>query len=134
MAQVNVYEPWDVAVKDTAARWAERLVPTSRPLRVAFGAGALSVATALSILCVWIGAHLDAVFFVGSIVRNRVRDAVLQDLGLLFGALFGPQSVSAVQHGGPAMLFALLATMVALVALVTIAVRTVVSSSRRGRA
>ena len=37
VAQVNVYEPWDVAVRDAAAGWVQRFVPQSRPLRTLAG-------------------------------------------------------------------------------------------------
>jgi hypothetical protein len=134
MAQVHIYEPWDVAARDTVGRWIGALVPQSRPLRVVAGALGLSVATAFSIACLWLGAHLDAVFFFGSIVRARLRDAVVEQIGAAVSTVFGQRAVDTLGAEGPLMLFGTLAALLVLVILAALVVRTAVSTSRRGRA
>jgi len=132
MAQVNVYEPWDVAARDTVARWVERLVPSSRPVRIAAGALGLSVATVLSLACVWLVSHLDAVFFVSSLVRTRARDVLLEGFGVVLSTVFGPQSIAALERGSAALILGLLVSLAAAVVVVAVGVRSiVVSSSRR---
>ncbi len=133
MAKVNVYEPWDVAAHDAVDSLVTRLVPASPRLRVLAGGLGLSVAAALSVACIWLGGHLDAVFFFGAIARERLRDALLQQLGGLVATLFGPQAVDALSHGGPAVALGMLTTAVLATAAATYAVRSVVTARRDRR-
>jgi hypothetical protein len=133
MAQVNVYEPWYVAARDFADRLATRLVPRSRLLRVVAGAGGLSVAAAVTVACVWLVGHLDAVFFFGTVVRARLRDAVIEQFGALVSGLFGPQAVETLRAGGPAFVIAAMTAIVVLVMAAGLAVRSAVARSRRTR-
>ena len=132
MAQVNVYEPWYVAARDTADEWATRLVPRSRPMRVLAGGAGLSLAAALSVACVWLVGHLDAVFFFGTLVRARVRDTLFEQLGTAVSTVFGPQSAGALRAGGPALLFVIIATAAVLIVAAGRAVRSAVASPGRG--
>ncbi len=134
MTQVHVYEPWDVAVRDAAAGWVQRLVPQSQPLRILAGASALTVGLALSVACVWLGAHIEGVFFFGSLARARVRDSLIEQLGVVVSALFGTRAVDALGAAPPLMLLAFVGVFAMLVFLAGLAVRSVVSTSRRGRA
>jgi|SRR5579862_4163046 len=134
MAQVHVYEPWDVAVRDAATTWISRLVPRSRPLRVLAGAFGLAIASAGTLACIWLGAHLDAVFFFTSIARTRLRDVLLEQLGLVLSTVFGSRAVDVLGAGNPVLLIGIVAAFVVLVTLTAFAVRSVVSTSRRGRA
>ncbi len=134
MARVTVYEPWEVAMRDAADRWVSRLVPRSRPLRVVAGAAGITLAAALSVVCVWLGAHLDAVFFFGSMARSRLRAALVEGVGGVIATVFGPQSVDAIRTAGPGLVLGMLATMVVLLLAAGLVVRTAVSSARRGRA
>lgn len=134
MAQVNVYEPWHVAARDSVDRWAARAVPSSRPLRVVAAAAGLSIAALLSVASVWLAGHLDAVFFFGTLVRTRLRGALLEQLGMLVSTIFGPASVDALRAGGPMLLFTVLGTGAVLIVAAGLAVRSAVAASRRGRA
>jgi hypothetical protein len=133
MAQVHVYEPWDVAARDAVESWAARLIPQSRPWRIAAGGLALSLGAVLSVACVWLVAHLDALFFIGSIARARLRDAILEQTGAFVSAIFGARAVDALGGGSPAVLLGALSALVVLVIVTALAVRSVVSTSRRGR-
>jgi len=134
MAQVNVYQPLDVAVRDAAASWAVRLIPQSGSLRALAGASALVVGVALTAACVWLGAHVESVFFFGSLARARLRDALIEQFGVVLSALFGSQAVDAVGAARPLMLLGVVGAFALLVLLAGFALRTVVSTSRRGRA
>jgi hypothetical protein len=133
MARVNVYEPWDVAARDAFDSLVTRLVPKSPRLRVLAGGLGLSLAAILSVACVWLGSHLDAVFFFGAIARERLRDAVLQQLGELVAAVFGPQAIDALSHGGPAVVLGILTTAVLGTIVAAYAVRSVVTARRDRR-
>jgi hypothetical protein len=132
MAQVNVYEPWYVAARDTVDRWIVRLVPRTRPMRVVAGGAGLSLAAVLSVACIWLVGHLDAVFFFGTLVRTRARDTLLEQLGAAVSTIFGPQSVGALRVGGPALLFVIFATAAVLIVAAGLAVRSAVTSPGRG--
>jgi hypothetical protein len=133
MAQVNVYEPWYVAARDFAERSVARLAPQSRPLRVVAGAAGLSVAAAVTVACVWLAGHLGAVFFFGTVLRARLRDAVIEQLGAVVSGLFGPQAVDTLRAGGPAFVIAAMTAVVVLIMAAGLAVRSVVARSRRTR-
>lgn len=133
MAQVNVYEPWHVAARDFGDRWIARVTPTSRPWRVVAATGGLSIAALLSVACVWLGSHLDAVFFFGALVRTRLRDALLEQLGVVVSTVFGSGSVDALRTGGPGLLFAVLTTGAVLIVAAGLAIRSAVVASRRSR-
>jgi hypothetical protein len=134
MSHVHVYEPWDVAIQDAVAGWGQRLIPQSRALRVLAGTGAITLALALSAACVWLGAHIEAVFVFGSLARARLRDVVIEQLGAVISGIFGPRAVDALGAAGPGLLFGVFVTFLLLVVLAGFAVRSVVSTSRRGRA
>jgi hypothetical protein len=134
MSQVNVYVPWDVAMRDAAATWVQRFIPQSQPLRVLTGAGALTLGLALSVAFVWLGAHVEGVFFFGTLARARLRDALIEQFGTAVSALFGTRAADAVGTAGPLMLLGFISAFALLVLLAGLAVRSVVSTSRRGRA
>lgn len=133
MARVNVYQPWDVAARDAVDALIGKLVPASPRLRVLAGGAALSLATVLSVACVWLGGHLDAVFFFGALARERLRDALFQQLGGLVTAVFGPQSINTLSRGGPAFVLGMLATAALATIGAAFAVRSVVTARRGGR-
>jgi hypothetical protein len=133
MDRVNVYEPWDVAARDAIDGLIGKVVPASPRWRVLAGGAGLSLAAVLSVACVWLGAHLDAVFFFGALARERLRDALLQQMGSLVTAVFGPQSVGALTRGGPGFVLVVLATALLLTGAAAYAVRSVVTTARRGR-
>ena len=97
MAQVQLFEPWHVAVADTARRW----VPRSRPARAMLAAVAASFAAAGSLITVWMLAHLDAVLFFGRMVLGDVRDQVAATLGSSVAGAVGEPALGALRLGGP---------------------------------
>lgn len=130
MSKVNVYQPWDVAAHDAIDHLITRLVPASPRMRVLAGGLGLSIAAVLSAACIWLGGHLDAVFFFGAIARTQLRDAVLQQLGALVTAVFGPQSIEALSRSGPAFVLGVLATAVLATLATGYAVRSLVTNRR----
>src|SRR5262249_61551308 len=48
MSQVQIYEPWHVAARDTVLGWIRPLAPRSQPVRPALGGAALSPAAPVS--------------------------------------------------------------------------------------
>jgi hypothetical protein len=89
---------------------------------------------ALSAACVWLGAHIQSVFFFGTLVRARLRDAMIEELGAAVSSIFGTRAIDVVGTAGPLLLLAIAVAFVALTFAAGFAVRSVVTTSRRGRA
>ena len=121
MAQIRVTVPWQVNVRDAVARWAERLTPRSRPLRVLAGAGTLAIAAVLSLGCVWLLTHLNATLFVAGLVATQLRASAVVVGQWVATTLLG--------RAGPAAAVAgIVGTLVAALML-----RSVVAAARRQR-
>jgi hypothetical protein len=96
MSQVEVFEPWHVAARDSVAR----LVPRSTPARAAavlFGSGAAIVLATLSI---WIADRLDILAFLSGTAVQRGREVVTSLVEGVIGAAFGPAALSFVRATG----------------------------------
>ena len=85
LSRVQLFVPWHVALLDSM----RGLVPQSRGLRVAAAAMFAIVATALTVMSVWVFTRIDAVMFAADLVLERVRSAALGALGSGMTALFG---------------------------------------------
>jgi len=125
MAQVQVFEPWHVAVLDTARRF----VPQSRLARVLATAGASSVTSVLTLLLVWIGARFDILTMLGSSALDRAQVAARALLGdAIAGALGDPATGLLSTATGAALLAT---TFVVAIVIATAGLRAVATSSRR---
>ena len=72
MTDVQVFEPWHVALGDTV----RRLVPASTPLRVLAGSGALAIGALLTTVTLWVLAHADELAFTTDAAAAGVREAL----------------------------------------------------------
>jgi len=96
MSQVQVFEPWHVAARDSLAR----LVPRSTPARAAavvFGSGAAIVLASLSI---WIAGRLDILAFLSGSAVQRSREVITSLVEGVIGTAFGPAALSFVRGTG----------------------------------
>jgi anti-sigma factor RsiW len=96
MSQVQVFEPWHVAARDSLAR----LVPRSTPARAAavvFGSGAAIVLASLSI---WIAGRLDILAFLSGAAVQRSREVITSLVEGVIGTAFGPAALSFVRGTG----------------------------------
>lgn len=96
MAQVQVIEPWHVALLESA----RQLVPRSRPMRVLMGASALAVATTVSASAVWLAFRADLALYLLNIVTDRARTALAGGATALAGEAFGQGAIEAIRNGG----------------------------------
>ena len=85
LSRVQLFVPWHVALLDSV----RGLVPQSRALRVAAAAMFAIVATALTVMSVWVFTRIDAVMFAADLVLERVRSAALGAVGSGMSAIFG---------------------------------------------
>jgi hypothetical protein len=128
MTQVQVFEPWHVAVLDTAKRW----LPASRPARF-IGFAATSVfALAVSLGAVWMAVRLDAFLFFFDLAGQRVRTAVFDSLGSVIASTFGTAAVDALRTGGVTATVGVTGFLV-LIVLAAVALRALVATARRRR-
>lgn len=99
MAQVQVIEPWHVALRDTARGW----LPRSTPMRVLALAGAGVAATTVSASAVWLGFRLHLLgWSAESAVGNGAQGA--------WAALTSAAGEALNAAGAPGAVFAGLAT------------------------
>lgn len=127
MAEVEVFEPWHVALADTARRVTRQLVPASAPLRVLAAGGALAMAALLTTLMVWVLARADVLAFTTDAAAAGVRDALWGSLQDLAATLAGAPASS----GGAVALA--LAMFAAAIAVAATGLRAAAAASRRAR-
>lgn len=128
MSQVQVFQPWHVAARESVVR----LVPRSLPARIAAGTIGAVAASVLGIVSLWIGTRLGMLTFLSSSAVQRGREIASVAAEALVGAAFGPVGVSVFRAMGTA---GLVVSTVALILAATAAVlgvrRLAVASSRR---
>lgn len=128
MSQVQVFQPWHVAARDTAVRF----VPRSVPARIAAGAiGAVAISV-LGIVSLWIGSRIGVLTFLSGTALQRGREIATAATEALVGAAFGPVAVGVFRAMGTA---GLIVSTIALIIAATAGVygvrRLATASSRR---
>jgi hypothetical protein len=76
MTNVQVIEPWHVALRESA----ERLIPASTPMRVMAGLGAGVAAMAISGSALWLAFRADLAAWTYGVALDRGRDGLLATL------------------------------------------------------
>lgn len=128
MSQVQVFEPWHVALRNSVRRF----VPQSTTGRVLVGATGGAAAVGLSALTIWVGQRADALVFVGGLGAQRLRESVVGLVSSGASALLGESVAAAIRDGGMvAVTGSVAAGTVALVA-VAFGVKTLATAGRRG--
>ena len=96
MAQVPVFVPAHVAARDSVTRW----LPRSSAARVAALAVFSTMAGALSLAMIWLATRGEAVVFLGSVVGDRVSQAVVSAARDAAVAVLGDSVLAALQSTG----------------------------------
>ncbi len=100
MKQVQVIEPWHVAVTDTV----RRVVPSNGPMRVAAGAGVAAVGLLVSSGAVWLAFRADLATWVLNVAVDSSRRALLAGAGEVAAQALGTDGAAALTSGGPPVL------------------------------
>jgi hypothetical protein len=129
MAQVQVVEPWHVALTSTA----KRLVPQSRPMRVVMAASAGMIALGISSAAVWLSFRTDVAMYIAGLANERIRTAVASGLGSFARNVFGAGAVDALGTQGPAALAIGLGVVVVAAGSAAYGLRALTLASRRTR-
>lgn len=98
MSDVQVFQPWHVAARDTITRF----VPRSLPARVAAGAIGLVAASVLGIASMFIATRLGMLTFLSGAAFQRGREVVTAVAEGLVGAAFGPVALQLFRAMGTA--------------------------------
>jgi hypothetical protein len=96
MANVQVVEPWHVAVLDTA----KRFVPRSAPMRGLMTATASAVALALTSGAVWLALHADLAVYSFNLAAGRARTVLMDSAASVIGTAFGQSGLDALRSSG----------------------------------
>lgn len=127
MAQVQVFEPWHVAARDSVRRF----IPSSNAGRVLVGATGGAAAVALSVTAVWIGQRADALLFLGNLGIQQLRGILVSGVTSAASAVLGDGAATAIQSGGPAVLVGSVAAGAVALGIVAFGVKAVATAGRR---
>jgi hypothetical protein len=129
MAQVQIVEPWHVAVLDTA----KRFVPRSAPMRGVMTATASAVALALTSGAVWLALHADLAVYSFNLAAGRARTVLMDSAASVIGTAFGQSGLDALRSSGLRGLALGAGVMVVAVGGAAFGLRALASSSTRSR-
>jgi hypothetical protein len=96
MAQVQVVEPWHVAVTSTVTR----LVLRTTPMRIVMGATAAVAAVTISSAAVWLSFRTDVAMYLAGLADEQLRTTVASGIGSFARSLFGAGAVTALGAQG----------------------------------
>jgi len=131
MAQVQIYEPWHVAARDSVLTAIRPLAPRSQPVRLAFGAAALSLAGLLSLASIWLVAHADATLFFAGLVRTSFVRALATSGAAVVQALLGRSASQALAGNTTAVILASISLYIVVFLAAAFALRAAAVSRRR---
>ena len=128
MAQVQVFQPWHVAARDSMRRF----VPRSLPARIAAGAIGAIAASVLGVVSLWIGTRIDLLTLLSGSAIERGRVIAESAAEALVGAAFGPVALGVFRAMGTAgLVVSTLALIIAATGAVLGVRRLAAASSRR---
>lgn len=129
MADVQVLEPWHVAVLDAFRRF----LPQSGSLRVVTAVTASVVAAVISLSAVWLAFRADAAIYALELVAGRARAALASGAAAVAGQLFGQPGVEAIRSGAVDSLLLVAGLVIVAVGGAAFGFRSLTTASRRVR-
>lgn len=96
MQNVQIVEPWHVALTESA----RRLVPSSTPMRVLAGVGAGLAAVAISGSAAWLAFRGDLAGWVVNLFIDRTREGIVIGAGEVAAGALGSDATSTLAAGG----------------------------------
>jgi anti-sigma factor RsiW len=131
MAQVQIYEPWHVAARDSVVGLIRPLAPRSQPVRLALGVGALSLAALVSVATVWLAGHADATLFFAGLVRTTLVRSLATTGAAVVQALLGRSATQALGGNATAVIVASISLYIVVFLAAAFALRAAAVSRRR---
>jgi hypothetical protein len=130
MAQVPVFVPWHVGLRQTIARY----VPRSRSARLALGGLATAVASVLTIAILWVSTQTDVLVVASGAAGDQVRGLVFDAGRAILSTVFGDQMFAIIQSTGRVGILAALLGMAAVTGGSIAGLRALATASSRRRA
>lgn len=96
LRQVQIIEPWYVALGETA----RRLVPRAQPMRALAAVGAGVGAIAVSGSAMWLAFHVGLTSWVFNVALDRGREELLVSAGNVAGEVLGAGGAETLAQGG----------------------------------
>ena len=127
MAQVQVFEPWHVAARQSALRW----VPDSGRLRAAAGVLAVGATGLLTLATLWLVTRWDLLVYFSGVAVERTRVLAVHTLGELVATVFGASALDALRTGGVGAAAMGLALLLGTTILAVLALRRLVAAAVR---
>lgn len=130
MAQVPVFVPWHVSLRQTIAQY----IPQSRSARLALGGLATAVASVLTVAILWVTTQTDVLVVASGAAGDQVRGLVYQTGSAILSTVFGDQMFAIIQSTGRIGIIAALLGMAAATAGSIAGLRALATVSSRRRA
>jgi anti-sigma factor RsiW len=129
MAQVQVFEPWHVALRDSV----RRLVPRTPAARWIAGVAAVVVASVITVAGIWTAVNSESAWLFAEVGVKRARTVLLSGVRTALETVFGRDALSAI--GGTGSTGSVIAISVAIGVILVAAVgfRAAAIASRRRR-
>ena len=131
MAQVQLYEPWHVAARDSVVGLIRPLAPRSQPVRLLVGVAALSLAALVSVATVWLAGNADATLFFAGLVRTTLVRGLATTGAAAVQALLGRSATQALGGNATAIIVASISLYIVVFLAAAFALRAAAVSRRR---
>jgi hypothetical protein len=129
MSQVQVFEPWHVALRD----FVKRLIPRTTAARWVAGVTAVSVALVMTVAGVWAALNSESAWFFAEIGVKRMRAAFLSSIRSVIESAFGRDALNAIEGTGAVGSFVAISIIVAVILIAAVGFRVAAVASRRRR-
>jgi len=130
MAEVPVFVPWHVAAREAALRW----LPLPRTARIAVGSLAAAVASALTIVMLWVATQTDVLVLASGAAGDQVQRLVFGAGRAILATVFGDQMFAIIQQTGTVGIAAALVGLLAAAGASVAGLRALALASGRRRA
>ena len=129
MSQVQVFEPWHVALRDSV----RRLVPQTKPARWIAGVTAVMIATVMTMAGIWAALNTESAWLFAEVGVKRIRAGVLGSIKGALETVFGRDALNALEGTGMMGTLVAASIVIGVILVAAIGFRVVALASRRRR-
>ncbi len=129
MSQVQVFEPWHVALRDSV----RRLVPQTKAARWIAGVTAVMIATVVTMAGIWAALNTESAWLFAEVGVKRIRAGVLGSIKGALETVFGRDALNALEGTGMMGTLVAASIVIGVILVAAIGFRVVALASRRRR-
>ena len=129
MSQVQVFEPWHVALRDSV----RRLVPQTKPARWIAGVTAVMIATVMTMAGIWAALNTESAWLFAEVGVKRIRAGLLGSIKGALETVFGRDALNALEGTGMMGTLVAASIVIGVILVAAIGFRVVALASRRRR-